>query len=219
MLEIKIAPELKEKCPQLRLGCISSEIKYEKKPIALWNLIEEHCNKVQASQDTKSIKELSTLFAAREAYKVLGKEPSRYRLSAEALLRRVIQGKGLYNICNLVDLLNLVSIQTGFSIGGYDLEKIQGEISFSIGGKEPYQAIGRGAFNIENLPVFFDDLGPFGSPTSDSERTMVREETKTFLMILIDFGNDSTLDKAMELSIQYLKQFAKAESIKSFVIT
>ena len=64
--------------------------------------------------------------ASRQAYKQLGKEPSRYRVSSEALIRRILQNKGLYKINNVVDTNNLISIETGYSVGSYDLEKIQG---------------------------------------------------------------------------------------------
>jgi DNA/RNA-binding domain of Phe-tRNA-synthetase-like protein len=106
------------------------------------------------------------------------------------LLRRVFKGKGLYQVNNVVDLLNLTSVKSGFSIGGYDVGKIEGEIQLSIGkAGEPYKAIGRGELNIEFLPTFRDQKGPFGSPTSDSVRTMITPKTEQFLMRFLYWKN------------------------------
>jgi DNA/RNA-binding domain of Phe-tRNA-synthetase-like protein len=136
-------------------------------------------------------------------------------LSAEALLRRVVQGKGLYRVNNVVDLLNLVSVSTGFSIGGYDAEKIAGEVVFGIGREnEPYEGIGRGELNIESLPAFRDNLGAFGTPTSDSVRTSVTWNTKRFLMIIIDFGALPELEDATELAVNLLKKYAGATNME-----
>jgi DNA/RNA-binding domain of Phe-tRNA-synthetase-like protein len=146
----------------------------------------------------------------------LGKDPSRYRPSAEALTRRVVNGKGLYWINNVVDLLYLVSLESGFSIGGYDAEKIEGDVWFGIGKEdEPYQAIGRGQLNIADLPLFRDNLGAFGSPTSDSLRTMVTAETTEFLMIIIDFSGRQDLDTAEHRAIELFEKFGAGTVLDS----
>jgi DNA/RNA-binding domain of Phe-tRNA-synthetase-like protein len=163
----------------------------------------------------EDISSLPAIRASRNAYKATGKDPARYRLSAEALLRRVVKGEELYRISNVVDLLNLVSITTGFSIGGYDASKIDGEMQFGIGeAEEPYSGIGRGTLNIEGLPVFRDQSGAFGSPTSDSERTCVDNGTKRFLMVIIAFGATLAPDEAGEMAVYLLKEFANASSIE-----
>lgn len=180
-------------------------------------LIAEIISKITQIRQTlviEDISKISAIDASRKAYRVCGKDPARYRLSAEALLRRVVSGKDLYQINNVVDQLNLVSITSGFSIGGYDAGKIQGEIGFGIGlAGEPYSGIGRGELNIENLPVFRDNLGAFGTPTSDSQRTEVTVQTSRFLMIIIDFGGDDQLETAKQMAISLLKKYCMATNI------
>jgi len=122
----------------------------------------------------------------------------------------------LYWINNIVDILNLISLESGFSIGGYDAAKIEGTTGFGVGkANEPYEAIGRGSLNIENLPLFRDDLGAFGSPTSDSLRTMVTDHTTRFLMIIIDFEQDKILEKTMERSVALYQQFANVFDVET----
>jgi DNA/RNA-binding domain of Phe-tRNA-synthetase-like protein len=115
--------------------------------------------------------------------------------------------------------LNLVSISTGFSIGGYDASQIQGDITFGIGRPdEPYHGIGRGELNIEGLPVFRDQIGAFGTPTSDSQRTEVTAKTNQFLMILIDFGNDPNLEKAIQMAVDLLEKYCRAKNVELKII-
>ncbi len=77
-----------------------------------------------------SIQQISVM---KDAYKNLGKDPSRYRGSAEALLRRVLGGKGIYKINTVVDINNLVSLKTFHPVGSYDLEKIEAPLTFRAG--------------------------------------------------------------------------------------
>lgn len=219
MLEISISAELISRCPKLRLCGILADVLVAESGSGLLSEIRDHIENIQKSLTIEGISKIPSIEASRKAYRACGKDPARYRLSAEALLRRVVSGKGLYRITNLVDQLNLVSISTGFSIGGYDADQIHGDICFGIGyTDEPYTGIGRGELNIENLPVFRDELGAFGTPTSDSSRTEVTNQTQRFLMILIDFGADDQLESAKQMAIGFLKEYCQATNINEFNI-
>ena len=215
MPEIKISPELKSRCPKLRLGCIFADVNVDQSMEGLLAEIEERTNLISKLWVVEQISQHPVISSSRKAYKSCGKDPARYRLSAEALLRRIVSGKELYRINNVVDQLNLVSISTGFSIGGYDADQIQGDVLFGIGRKdEPYSGIGRGELNIENLPVFRDEIGTFGTPTSDSPRTEVTDNTHKFLMIIIDFSNDNQMDKAILMAIEFLEKYCQGKNIE-----
>jgi len=219
MKKISISPELKDRCPKLTLCCIGADVLVTGSNSELESEISFRSEELRQSLEIENICKIPAIEASRKAYKSCGKDPARYRLSAEALLRRVVSGKDLYQICNVVDQLNLVSITSGFSIGGYDAERIQADIAFGIGYEnEPYSGIGKGTLNIENLPVFRDELGAFGTPTSDSERTQVTGNTKRFLMILIDFDGNSQLENAKKLSIELLTKYCSATNIIGYNI-
>jgi DNA/RNA-binding domain of Phe-tRNA-synthetase-like protein len=132
MPEIYISAELKNRCPKLKLCCILTDVIVAKSGNDLLAEINRCTEQIQQTLILDGISKLPAIEASRKAYKACGKDPARYRLSAEALLRRVVFGKGIYQINNVVDQLNLVSIATGFSIGGYDVDKIQGDICFGI---------------------------------------------------------------------------------------
>jgi DNA/RNA-binding domain of Phe-tRNA-synthetase-like protein len=183
-------------------------------PAGLLSMVKNAIKEISGSIVLDDIRALPAIQAAKTAYRTLGKDPSRYRPSAEALTRRVVSGKDLYRINNVIDVLNLVSIKYGFSIGGYDRNMIEGSIEMCAGhAEEPYEAIGRGLLNIEHLPVLRDRKGAFGSPTSDSVRTMVTEQTQQFLMIVFDFGRSNLLETCLDDATQLYRQFAAASAV------
>lgn len=218
-MTITIANDLKEKLPNLILGGIIVQVKVEESDKRLMELLDNEIQKLEAIHTPESIRELSTVKANKNAYRSLGKDPNRYRPAAEALLRRVANGKGLYHINNVVDILNLISVKTGFSICGYNYDAIEGVIQMGIGQTdEPYQGIGRGDVNIENLPVFRDELGAFGNPTSDSTRTMVSEKTEKFMMVIIGFEGRASIEKALDETVALLTEYARGSEIERFFV-
>ena len=147
--------------------------------------------------------------AARAGYKSLGKDPSRYRLSTEALLRRLIKGNGLYYVNNAVDIGNILSAQTQRSVAVLDEDKIEGDILIRIGKDEPYEGIGRGNINIENIPVYCDEVGPFGTPTSDTPRTRITETTKNILVFITSCNGVDGLLQDVELAKDLFTRFGQ----------
>jgi DNA/RNA-binding domain of Phe-tRNA-synthetase-like protein len=181
----------------------------------LWEEISAETVRFKSRYVLEDINKLPGIYEMRQLYKKLGKDPNRYRPSAEALCRRLLQSKELYQINTLVDLINLISIHTGFSIGGFDADKVQGKLSIGVGqADEPFEAIGRGLLNIEGLPVYRDFTGAIGTPTSDVERTKLSLETTRMLMVIHSAGGSSGVDEAVEQSRRLLLQHAQAADIQ-----
>jgi DNA/RNA-binding domain of Phe-tRNA-synthetase-like protein len=220
MIALSISPEIRQACPRMALGCIQCDVQVADSPSGLLAEIDAVCTERLNHLKVEDIHTIPAIAATRDGYRALGKEPSRYRPSAEALIRRVLQGKGLYRVNNVVDLLNLVSIRTGFSIGGWDVGRMEGEAVLGIGrADEPYVTIGRGEMNIEFFPVFRDAKGAFGTPTSDSERTMVRPETRAFLMVFYAFDGTTRLQEAMDHATGLLQKFAQTTQMETQILT
>ncbi|MCG8579309.1 MAG: hypothetical protein MI866_05305 [Bacteroidales bacterium] len=216
-MKITIDAKLKETLPGLILGGFIVDVKVNEPQADLLSLLDDEVKKLESVHTPESIREMSTVKANKNAYRALGKDPNRYRPAAEALLRRVANGKGLYHINNVVDILNLTSVKTGFSICGYNYKAIEGEVSMGIGEEnEPYQGIGRGDVNIEKLPVFRDARGAFGNPTSDSTRTMVTDDTAQFLMIIIGFEGKEPINTALDEALALLERFAEGNEVERF---
>jgi len=195
-MDLTIDDALRAKCPRVALGCVTAQVEAPTSPEALIAELNACEQAILRLPEPRSVLESPQILATRAAYKALGKDPARYRGSAEALLRRVIAGKSLPRINAVVDIINLVSVESRLPIGLYDLAHVSGDIVFRAGrAGETYKGIGKYDLNLEGLPVFCDALGPHGSPTSDSERTMVTSETKDVLAIVISFGGKEGLDR------------------------
>lgn len=220
MITLAIRKDLKAVTSNLVLGCISADVSVEKHNEALWREIDEHLAHLTSTIKPEQINSIPPIAAMRAAYKALGKDPSRYRGSAEALLRRVLSGKGLYQINSVVDINNLVSLESLNPAGTYDLEKITPPVGLRIGAAgESYKGIGKDLINIENLPIFADANGAFGSPTSDSERAMVSLETRKVLMVLFSFAGREGLHRSMERASTLLRQHAGAQNVETTLVS
>ena len=212
-MQITISKTFHDVCPKFIGGAILAEVKNSATTPELWAEIERIANVLRNNYTTDTIKEQSGIAATREAYRRAGKDPSRYRPACEQLARRILQGKDLYSIDQLVDFGNLVSLYCGYSTAMLDADKIKGaNITLGIGTPgEPYEGIGRGVLNIENLPVYRDEDGGFATPTSDSVRTMISPETKRILLIINCYdGNQSALEDVFNYSRKGLTNFANA---------
>lgn len=219
MPEISIHPALKALVPDLALGCVSARVSIQQHNEALWDEIDQHLAHLIATIKPEQINTVSQIAAMRSAYKALGKDPSRYRGSAEALLRRVLQGKGLYQINSVVDINNLISLESLNPAGTYDVEHITSPIELRIGAAgESYKGIGKDLINIESLPVFADAAGAFGSPTSDSERAMVRLETRRILMVIFSFTGPEGLERWVGRANELLGRYSGGEEIETFLV-
>ena len=216
---IEIADELRARAPGVALGVLTASVAVADHDPALWAEIEARASVVASLLATTAADAIPELAATRRAYRALGKDPSRYRPSAEAMARRIAQGKGLYRVNTVVDVNNLVSLETFHSIGLYDRRFLTPPLAFRAGAPgETYEGIAKGAINLEGLPVFADAEGPFGNPSSDSARTMVRADTTEILMAIVSFVGAPGLDRALERAAALLERYAGAADVHTEVV-
>lgn len=219
-MQVTIDDALKRKCCCVALGCVSAQVAALASPPGLIAELNDCEQAILRLPEPRSVLESTQILSTKAAYKALGKDPARYRGSAEALLRRIIAGKGLPRINAVVDIINLVSVESRLPIGLYDLAHVSGDIVFRAGrAGETYKGIGKYDLNLEALPVFCDALGPHGSPTSDSERTMVTSETKHVLAIIISFSGKEGLDRVMQRMTELFASYASSSHTQAQTLT
>lgn len=214
MIKITISNDILSVCPHFEFIAIECNVINSRSNDELWEQIDR-CTKEFASKNEMSdINKRPTILATRQAYKALGKEPNRYRPSAEALCRRIVKGVDLYRIDTLVDLINLASINSGYSIGGFDADKIKGNLTLGVGkADEKFEAIGRGQLNIEGLPVYRDSIGGIGTPSSDEDRTKITSNTTRILIIINGYSGKEGLQETANFTIELLEKYADAKDI------
>lgn len=220
---LTIAPSIAAYDLVIELGWLTGQVAVQASPAALTAELDQ-VKAALIATDTPAL----PLTATRQAYKILGKDPARYRPAAEALSRRVRQGKDLSLINNVIDINNLISLQTGLSIGAYDRATITGPSRLERADETmSYRGIGRGPLNLSALPVLCDAAGPFGSPTSDSERSMVTGDTGDLLMVFYglapaksDAGAalGAAVAEALRHASALLADYAAAAELKTGVV-
>ena len=219
MIDIVIDPRILEACPETRIGLISATVVNEPTCDSLWAEIEAAAEEVKQRYELLEINQRPAIAATRHLYKKLGKDPSRYRVASEALCRRIIRGLGIYRLTTLIDVVNLVSIKSGYPISGLDGDRIAGNsLTMSVGTAEDvYNGIGRGLLNIEGMPVYRDAEGPIATPTSDEERTKFTEQTVKAQININAFAPEMPLEEAVEWTAELLKKYAHATNVETKV--
>jgi len=220
MMSLQIDEKLKKRWPIIAIGSIQCDVHVEESGDELKTELLSLSENIKNSLKREDISKLPPIHEARKAYRALGKDPARYRLSSEALLRRIVNGKGLFFVNNIVEINNMVSLKSHQPICAFDSSQLQPPIRFTIGKTDDiYYGIGRGMMNIENLPVFEDQKGKFGSPTSDSERVKIQFSTQKLWMNIVSFSGEIQLEENLSELEKYLRKFGYAENIQSKIIT
>jgi len=213
-MNIKVSQEIETVCPSFVGAAVEARVVNTAYCQELWDEIHALEERLRGELTTESLKQQPGIAATRRVYKACGKDPSRYRPASEQLIRRMLQGKELYQIDTLVDLVNLASIAYGYSIGGFDADKFVGDtLTLGIGREgEPYEGIGRGPINIAGLPVYRDAQGGVGTPTSDHERTKMTLAT-THLLVLINGydGNRQRVEANARFIQQLLRKYCQSD--------
>ena len=215
-MKISIEEIIRQACPTVRIAMIRANVSNLETSEQLWQEIEQMETKIRESYELSWINKRPAIVATRNLYKYCGKDPNRYRVSSEALCRRVVRGLGVYRINTLVDLINLVSMGSGYSIGGFDADKIVGDIvSLGVGrADEHFEGIGRGVLNVEGLPLYRDSVGGIGSPTSDEERTKLTLDTKNIQVQINAFAEEMPLETAVDWTVSLLERYASGHNFE-----
>jgi DNA/RNA-binding domain of Phe-tRNA-synthetase-like protein len=210
--------EIKIELPDVTLGVLEADaVLVSPASESLLRLIEDVCNRKQREFTVESLAEAEPIRAARAMFRAWGMDPSKYRPSSEALLRRIVQGKGLYQISNVVDIGNLISIETGWPLGCYDRAKIRAPIVFRHGtAGESYEGIGKRAWHLDGRPVLADPDGPFGSPISDSTRSMITDSARDVLAVIYAPAGvpHASIEMATARFGERLEEFAGASTVR-----
>lgn len=219
MIEIQISNSIKEVCPNATLGCIQATVKVQNSSEDLLKELDKCSQDLSEKLVIEDIAKLPEIKDSREVYKKLGKAPSKYRVSSEALMRRILQKKGLYKINNIVEINNLISLKSHFSVGSYNVKNIESPIYLNVGKEgQSYKGIGKSLVNIENLPVLSDSISTFGSPTSDSERAMITDDVEEIIMCIYSFSGKDGLEDYLNLAKELLEKYADGKNISIQIV-
>jgi DNA/RNA-binding domain of Phe-tRNA-synthetase-like protein len=119
-----------------------------------------------------------TVAALRKLFRAAGCDPTRYRPSSEALLRRILKGGELPAISPLVDLNNCLSLALAVPCCVMAAAEVSSPYVLRAGAPgEDYESL-KGPFNLEGKPLLVDRHGPCDAPITGSRRVMIGDKTQ-----------------------------------------
>ena len=214
-LSVSVDPELERR---VRLGLLLLDgVSVREADPALDAEVEACCHELRQRYGAQRSAEVPGAADARALYKALGLDPTKTRPSNEALLRRALKGETLYRINTLVDALNLCSLRLQLPFGLYDFERVEPPVVLRRGrAGEGYEGIRKGAVSVDGRPVLVDARGPFGNPSSDSARTMIRPETRRALVTVYAPADYSVVRLAgvLDSAAETLTRFSGGQAVE-----
>lgn len=218
-MNITIADELREDWPGTAMGILEYEADVTPSSKELLKAFDGRIEDLSDEYEMEDIAKIPHIEATRKAYKSLGKNPTEYRNAAEAMLRRVVKSSGLYHINSIVEVNNLISITSGYSIGSYDIDEIRGDVVLKAADDGAhYAGIGKSSVNIGCIPTLHDDEGAFGNPTSDSQRAMIKEGHRRIMTVLYAFDGTADLQKWLDEFAADLKKYCGVGEIRTYIV-
>lgn len=185
-MEIQVSKAICDLIPGFSVGIIQyKDIQVGESPQMLKGRLQLFQESIYFDLLEKNVTDLEGIKEWRAIFKTTGKDPNRYRHSAEALYRRIAKQNYLQPIHSAIDLNNFFSLEYQIPIGVYDSDKLVGDVTIKIGEEnEEYTGLNGRTNNLAKLLISADEKGPFGSPFVDSERTAVTEKTTNALQIV-----------------------------------
>ncbi len=149
----------------------------------LAGLRRQAAERARADHDPEGLSSDPTVAAVRSLFRAAGCDPTRYRPSSEALLRRLLKGDDLPAIHPLVDLNNCLSVALAVPSCVAAEGSFSSPVTLRAGRPgEAYESL-RGPFNLEGKPLLADPEGPFGTPITDSQRVKVTDAVRAAWMV------------------------------------
>ncbi|QMS85941.1 B3/4 domain-containing protein [Candidatus Xianfuyuplasma coldseepsis] len=217
-MKITIDSSIQTKVPQFHVAVLIANVTVDSRS-ELNQIVHDYESSISSQYDISDVVNLPIIKEGRDAYKAFGKDPSRYRLAVESLYRRIVKGNALYRINNVVDLGNVLSLHTRKSVAVLDYHQIKGDVVIRLGtSNDEYYGIGRGKLNIEHIPLYEDEIGPFGSTTSDTDRTKITMKTSKILLFIISFTGTQSLQEELDFAADIYSKYADATIVEQRII-
>ncbi len=226
--KVRIHPEVIEKFPGIKTGYLILEnISVEKSNSEIDQLKKLVSKTVKSRYATKAdIKSSNKLEGYRKIYRESGVDPRSRLNSSEAIIKRIVDGKGLYNINNIVDLYNVTSAEFELAMAAYDLDKITGDIVLrfgtsqdsitKIGEEQPTQV-------EEGELVYADDQGVICLDFNyrDSDRTKITVQARNIIVFVDGHAviSNTEIEDALSILGGRLERFTQGKVIGKGIIS
>lgn len=211
-MNLIIAEEVAGRYPHLRIGVlIGKGVTVQRKTDELEKLKQEKVAELRQKYDSDNLISNPSIAAWRRTYRSFGVKPKRYRPTAEALLRRLIKGEEIPIINTVVDSYLVVETEYLLPIGGYDLDRISGDIKLRVSpGGEAFQPLGstQGETTNEGEIIYSDNTRVLTRKWNfrDCDATKITLNTKT-IGLFTEAAEEDTDTKTISESLEDLQRY------------
>lgn len=212
-MHVQVDQQILNILPSFKVGMIHyNKIIVDESPQMIKGRLQLFQEQLFFELDEKSFADFEGVREWRSTWKAFGGNPSRYRPSNEALLRRIKKQQYISSVQSAVDLNNFFSLQYDIPIGIYDCDQLNQTITLEVGDQSSsYEGLNGRSNNLENILTVNDAKGPFGSPYVDSKRTAVTNNTTNALQVFF-LKTSMSIDEANELLTAASKMFLSIHS-------
>lgn len=204
-LGFHIEDEVLSRYPRVKIGVLAGrDLEIRDSDPELDDFVNQVIQEVKGFFGSGPVTRHPFIASWREMYRSFGTKPGDYRPSAEALLRRVLRGKGLPRINVAVDAYNVLSLRHLIPMGGFDLDRVEGTISlrFSWGG-EIFMPLGASVHEetYSGEPVYADEARVLTRRWNhrDCDHTKITEDTFT-IALFVD-GSEDVPQESVEMAV------------------
>ena len=209
-----IDSRLKKRFPDLKVLTFQIEdVKVEKRNVDLETFKEELMKQVRKQYNLESLRNLPTFRAYRDFFWKVGIDPTKNRPAAEALIRRILQGKLIPNINTLVDAYNLASIKTEIALAAFDANKLKDNLLMRFATEsEEFMGIGmEKPMHLEGGEIVVSDSEKLIAvyPHRDADNTKITNKTVNVVMLVCGVPGirEENLQKATQVATEYITKF------------
>ena len=167
---------------------------------------------IRRSLEVETLSLKPAVAGLRKLFKAAGCDPSRYRPSSEALLRRLLKGEEMPVIHPLVDLNNCLSALLAVPCCVMVEEALRPPFVFRRGMPgENFESL-RGPFNLEDKPVLADRLGACDAPITGGVRVKVVQGVQRVWLVAY-LPAEAVTAQSTEAELRWLVQSAPVVKI------
>lgn len=192
---------------------VIDDLKIGQSTLSFENYEQVTFNEIRSNMTLEDAKDDPIFRSYRDLYWSFGMDPTKLRVSSEAVLRRILKGQNLWRISDIVDIINLASAYHKIPIGLIDESKLKGDLIIRTANKsEVFQRIGGKTIVCRGREIVVADnekIVCFGYATHDSELTMITKTSKRVLVLLYgaEVVSRTMMDEALRVTLDMIFQW------------
>ncbi len=201
-------------CKGLCLAAIQMvEVKVSPSRPAFEKFEQDIFKRVRAEMTLDGLKDDLVFRSFRDLYWTFGMDPTKERVSSEALLRRILVGQNLWRVNNVVDTANLASVVHKLPIGLTDISKMTGKLTVRTAGKgEVFRRIGGESLECRGREIVLADdekIVCYGYATHDSDFTRVTNRSNEVVLLIYGFPgiSEDSISQASASTAKMIEQW------------